>query len=232
LGLLAKTLDRFYLVKEHKRLEAWHRIVGVYTFIFISWGIYRLLFRFPVWLEEAGFKALVFGIPVFYMVLTREKQKLDSLGITITNLFESVYLGLGLGILLGFFGQVGNFLKNSGSLELSSFGLSLENIGAFLVLAFITAWWEELFFMGYLLTRLLTLVKSEWKAAIITSVLFALIHIPARLVDQTPISQLLLQLILLFSLGVGNSILMIRTRNLAAPIMAHALWGVTVFMFR
>jgi membrane protease YdiL (CAAX protease family) len=63
--------------------------------------------------------------------------------------------------------------------------------------------------------------------------LFSLIHLPALvLVQEMGAAQLLLSQILLFSLAMGNGILMLRVKNLIAPIMAHSLWGVTVFLFR
>jgi len=227
-----KLLDRWYFIRAKKKLAIWHRSLGLYAFVFILWGLYRLLFRFPVWIEETFFKAIVFGLPVFVVLYKTKKKPWSFLGMTTKNLFEAVYLGLGLGLLLGFVGQLGNFIRHQGSLVYSDFGLTASNIGAFLILALITAFWEELLFMGYILNHLVITLKSEWQTALITSGLFSMVHLPALVVSQLPTAQIILQLILLITLGIGNSILMLRTKNLAAPILAHALWGTTIFIFR
>jgi Fe2+ transport system protein B len=50
--------DRVYWVKEHEHLAVWHRVIGLYVLVFVVWGLYRLLFRFPVWFEEIVLKGV------------------------------------------------------------------------------------------------------------------------------------------------------------------------------
>jgi len=87
-------------------------------------------------------------------------------------------------------------------------------------------------FSGWVLTKLSSVIKREQLLVVVVGIMFSVLHIPALLVQQLSIFQVLLSVVLLVGLGVANSILMLRTRNLIAPVMAHALWGVTVFLFR
>lgn len=232
MGILTKTLDIAYEKKEHQHLVIWHRVIGLYVFVLLTWGLYRLLFRFPVWFEESVLKALVFGMPVLWLALRRDGWKFTHLGFTGERLFSSVYLGLGLGVFLGFLGQIGNIIRHGG-IELSSFGLTSESLGGFLLLALVTAFWEELLFVGYILQRLEAVIADEWLRSSLVAGLFAFLHVPSLLfVQKVTFAQGVVYLVLLFTVGLGNSILMLRTRNLAAPILTHALWGVTVYLFR
>ena len=230
MAILEQLSDQWFLIREKKHLQVWHRVVAIYSFVFLVWGFFRLLSPLPVWIEEVFIKALVFGLPVFIVVFKIEKKNLESLGIGMKNFFESVYLGLSLGTFFWFFGQLSNFIRHRGVLSIKEIQPTSAEFGGFLLLALITAWWEELFFMGFVLRRLAGLVKEEWKVALTTSVMFCLIYIPGIVVKGVVWWQMLLQVLLLFSLGLGNSILMLRTKNLIAPILSHALWGAMIYM--
>jgi len=231
LAILERLSNQWFLIKEKKHLQVWHRVIGLYVLALILWGFFRLLSPLPIWIEEVFVKALVLGLPVFYVTLKKEKSDLSSLGIGTKNFFESVYLGLSLGAFFWFFGQISNFIRNKGALTFKEIQPTSSDFGGFLLLALITAWWEELLFMGFILNRLTKVVSEEWKAVMVTSMMFCLMYIPNMIVKGVSIWQMLLQVILLFSLGLGNSILMLRTKNLIAPILSHALWGAMIYVF-
>lgn len=228
--MLKSLKQELYIFKEKKRMVVWREVLWLYTFLFMVWGAYRLFFRMPVWFEEVFIKALVFGLPVVYLA-KKNKWSVRDLGIKGDKFFQSVYLGLGLGVILGFAGQIGNIIRH-GTLVFENYGLNSETIGTFMILALVTAFWEGLVFMGYLLQRLDKVVKSEQVLVVVVGLMFAMIHAPALLVQGMASGQMMVSLLLLLLLGVGSSILMLRQRNLIAPVMAQAMWGVTVFMFR
>ena len=203
----------------------------IYLGVFILWAGYRFFFKNTVFLEETLIKGIVFSLPLFILPLS-VKNKLNFLGITGENFFKSVYLGIILGLVLGLAGQVGNLVRHH-TMLFSSNNLTAANIGAFLILSLITAFWEQLLFSGYFLSFATRLFKSEVVQVTLTGLLFSLIHLPALLlVNKITFSQIYLSLLLLLTLGISCSILRLRQKNLIAPIMAHALWGVTIFMFR
>lgn len=229
--VLQKARERLYLLKEKKHLEIWHQSLAVYTGILLVWGCYRVLLQFPAGVEETVLKGLVFGLPVLYMSLKVNKQSLADLGITNNNLFHATILGIVFGIALGLAGQVGTYLKY-GELGIKTVGYDMPAIGNFIILGLFTAFWEQLVFAGFLLGRLNQVIKNEWKLVALVGALFALVHIPALvLIQQFAPGQVVVTTLLLWSLSVGSNILMLRTKNLTSPIVAHMLWGTVIFAF-
>jgi hypothetical protein len=203
----------------------------LYVIIGLGWGVYRLLFRLPTIIEETILKAIVFGIPVFYVAHKRQ-WRWKELGMTVDNLTASVYLGILLGMILGVAGNFGNTIRHGG-LQFNDFGLTSATLGSFIILSLVTAFWEQLLFTGMFLRLLAEVIKDEWKLTWLVAILFVGLHIPALLlIQQLQGVQFVVAVILLLLLQMGSVILMLRYKNLAAPIMAQALWGVTVFLFR
>jgi len=223
--------DKWYWYRHKAELQVWHRVVGGYVGVFLVWGLYRSLSPLPLWVEEVVLKGLVLGGMVWWMGVVKEGMRWRDLGVTSEKLFASVYLGLGLGLVLGLVGQLGNWLRHGG-LMLIDHGVSSEMVGGFLLLALVTAFWEGLFFYGYMLTQVRR-VLAEVPAVVVVGGAYTLLHVPALvIVAQLAWSEVIKALILLLVLGMANAILMLRMRNLAAPMLAQAVWGVTVFLFR
>jgi hypothetical protein len=207
------------------------KLLAIYGGLFLVWAGYRFLFHNTVLIEEIFIKGIIFSLPLFLFPIL-EKNKMSSLGITGMNFFQSVYLGITLGLILGFAGQIGNVMRHH-TMLFSSNNLTAANIGAFLILSLITAFWEQLLFSGYFLSLTTRIFDSELLQVTLTGALFSLIHLPALLlVKNSSFAQIYLSLLLLLTLGISCAILKLRQKNLIAPIMAHALWGVTIFMFR
>ncbi len=208
------------------------KLLLIYSGLLAVWAAYRYFVHTSIWIEEIIIKGIIFSLPLFLFPLPG-KNKLETIGISRKNFFSSVYMGILIGLLLGFAGEIGNFLRHN-TLLFSAFGLDTSGkLGAFLILSLITGFWEQLLFSGYFLEQIQLIVKDEANAAVITSLLFSVIHLPAYLfVQRMNLPQTLLSLCLLFTLGIGCSIIKFRQKNLIAPLMTHALWGVTVFLFR
>ena len=227
--------DRFFIFRHKGEYRALHDLSRFYVYLLVVWGFYRVLFRFPVWVEEFVLKPLVFVIPVFLKVRREEdswKKRLGSLGISWKNLFAALAFGLSLGVFYLFVGRLGQFFRFGGIVS-NPYGSPLGNPILVLTLAFATAISEELAFMGYLLPRLQRVWKDEWKSATSVALLFAAIHMPILIFSyRYPASLVVGQFLLTFVLGFGNSVLMLRLKNVAAPILSHALWGMAVLLFR
>jgi hypothetical protein len=232
MGSMNRVLSWLWRRREENPLIVWREVLWVVAFILIIWGMYRFLLSYPVWLEETLFKGLVFGGPVFWLVWRRLGWKLKDLGMSPVGLLPAVHLGILLGLVMGLMGQMGNLLRH-GQLIWSSYGLTSETIGGFLILSLVTAFWEQLVFSGYMLKRLYKVVHDEVTLVSVVALLFALVHVPALLIiQQLGLVSLAVSFLLLFLLQCGCGILRLRVGNLAAPIMAHALWGVTIYLFR
>jgi uncharacterized protein len=90
------------------------------------------------------------------------------------------------------------------------------NFVYFAVVSVCTPIWEEAIFRGFLLTSL-TRYLSPFAAIAASSAIFAIAHFSLH---RTPY---------LFLLGCAIGGVFVGTRNLAAPVLVHALWNVYVF---
>jgi len=203
-------------------------ILAVY--LLIVWGFYRFLFQLPEEIEELFIKPVIWLVPVI-ILLNKEKLGLSSLGFTLKNLFPSIYLALGLGAVFVAEALVINYVKYGGI----SFGANIGNLpfATSLGLSFATAFSEETAFRGYLFNRVWYVLKSEWTANILTSVVWALIHVPVTFfVWKLDASAAILYLILTTIFGMGSAFVFARTRNIFSSIFLHVLWEWPIILFR
>lgn len=203
----------------------------LFTFLLIVWGFYRLIFVLPDWVEELIIKPIIWVVPVLYLVLNREKANLESIGITFKNLFPAVYFAIALGSLFTIEGVIVNYLKY-GSLNFKA-NLGTETLLVSLGLSFATAISEEIVFRGYLFTRISQALQNEWKANIITSIGWTIIHIPVTIfVNKLSPVAAIVYLFLTFIFGVGSSFVYARTKNISSSIFLHVLWEWPIMLFR
>lgn len=146
------------------------------------------------------------------LVLLRKKQKFSSIGITKHKIVKSSMIGMILGSLV--------FVSNHTHHTFFSFlgAVSpLELFYMFLVVSFV----EELFFRGYLQTRLYGLVKSGFWSITIVGLLFWVAHVPLFL----PLSEFNAMPNLLrpgfFIAHVALNFLHRKYNNLSGPIILH-----------
>jgi len=107
-----------------------------------------------------------------------------------------------------------------------------ENIGSFVGQFFGNAAFEELIYRGFFFMQLFLLLRTKtnnWKALIasiiLSQLLFALIHIPNRLMINQ-VDNLASELIKLFIIGVVLTIIYARSTNLIFLIGVHSLINV------
>jgi membrane protease YdiL (CAAX protease family) len=208
------------------------RVTLLYVFILLVWGFYRYLFRFPEEIEELVLKPLFWLGPVFFL-LWREGKNLDSIGWSGKNLFKSLYLGVGLGILFSLEGLLTHWLKYRGlsfvSLQYQSLPVLLVALGVSLA----TAISEETAFRGYIFNRLWHILKSEWAANLITSFGWALVHLPITFfVFHYSFDQIITFLVLVFVFGLASAFIFARTKTITASILLHVFWAWPIILFR
>lgn len=206
-------------------------LLGVYLFILVAWGFYRLLFRLPPDIEEILLKPLIWLSPLIY-VLYKENASLATLGWNTKNLFHSLYLALGLGIIFALEGLVINYLKY-GSFDFASIWSVPQSFYHAILLSLISAISEETVFRGYLFNRLWHLSRNEIGANFVTSLAWTIIHLPvAVLITKYPFDQLIIYLFLVFIFGIGSSVLFARSKNIVFPVLLHVLWSWPILLFR
>ncbi len=214
----------------NKKISAAKNATVLFVFLLLVWGLYRYIFQLPDTIEELVVKPIIWIGGTYYFV-RKEKQKLESIGITSKNLFPAIYFAIGLGLIFAVEGILVNFLKyghlnfqaniGSGSMFIS-LGISIA-----------TAISEEIAFRGYIFTRLWTALKNEWVANLITSVLWTIIHIPVTVfVLKYSLNEAIIYLFLTFIYGLGAAFIYARTKNIASSIFLHVLWEWPINLFR
>lgn len=200
------------------------------TYLLIIWGFYRVLFKFPDDVEDLIIKPIFWLLPVYYLI-RKEKLGFASVGITTKNLFPSVYSALALGILLTIVGLAMNFVKYSGISFLTNIGPTSFYTLLFLSLA--TGISEEIAFRGYIFNRVLSALGSEWKANLIVSSVWAVVHIPITVFWwKLDFMGTIAILLLTFIFGVGSAFVFARTKNIASSVLLHMLWEWPIILFR
>jgi membrane protease YdiL (CAAX protease family) len=200
------------------------------AYLLIVWGFYRFLFKLPDDVEELLVKPVVWLLPVFYFMRI-ERAGLKSIGVTSKNLFKSIYISLALGILFAIEGVLVNLVKYQG-VDFSAFLGDNPFLVSF-ALSFATAVSEEVAFRGFLFNRVWHALGKEWTANIITSFVWALVHIPIAVfwwkLDATGAVG---YLILTSVFGIGSAFVFARTKNVASSILLHVMWEWPIVLFR
>ena len=136
--------------------------------------------------------------------------------------------GMGLGVWYGLVAWLVGWSKY-GEIRVDGEVLGwLDVVGVGLV----TAITEEVVFSGYLLQRIKSFVIGEWLAISLTGLAFGLLHMPiAMFVHGYDSGEMIGFLAVIILAAMGNYWVMMRTRNVIAPILSHWCWGVAIYIF-
>jgi len=200
--------------------EKLRRIGKLYLIVFIFWGLYRLIFRLPEEVEEIILKPIVWLGPTFYLVFKVEKKGLSSLGYSFKSLRSSLGKGLIFGILFLGMGLILQVLRGRSILwgNLLNYQFLLSTFG----LALMTALSEETVFRGYILNRLEEVLGKSLVPNLITSIGFALIHLPVSVfVYHLALPQLFSYLLLVFLSSMGSGLIFSWSGGIWGAILVH-----------
>jgi len=74
---------------------------------------------------------------------------------------------------------------------------------------------------------------KEWTANLITSVVWAVIHVPVTVfVWKFDLYSSVVYLLLVTLFGVGSAWVFARTKNVTSSILLHVLWQWPIILFR
>lgn len=200
------------------------------VYILLIWGFYRILFKLPDEVEELILKPIIWLTPIFF-ILKKENLGVTSLGITFKNFFPAIYFSLGLGAIFAIEAVILNYVKY-GSFN---FGANIGQNGLIfsLGITFATAISEEVSFRGYIFNRLWGILDNELTANIVTSVVWALVHVPVTVfVWKLDLASAALYLFLTTLFGIGSAFVFARTKNVFSSIFLHVLWEWPIILFR
>jgi uncharacterized protein len=109
-------------------------------------------------------------------------------------------------------------------------------LGSFIGQVFGNCLFEEIAFRGFLLVQICKKLRGK-RGALLTAIalsqlIFALIHIPNRILAGMSLGQMLPSLIMVFILGLLFSAVYLATDNLFLAIGVHALWNTPLLIFQ
>ncbi|MDP9369099.1 MAG: CPBP family intramembrane metalloprotease [Chloroflexota bacterium] len=196
--------------------------------ITLAWTLYRAMTDLPGWTDALVAKPLLWLGPVLLAVALVERRPRPWLSLSpsrprpghgLAILGRDLALGAGAAALLAAWVLRGHELH-----PVSVYGP--------LVWPLATAAVEETLYRGYLMARLWAWCGDAWTANLLSAAAFALIHLPLLVLDQGQgLVEALTTLRTILALGIGLGWLFGRTRGLAAPIAAHAVWDGAVTWF-
>jgi len=198
--------------------------------LFFIWLAYRALFPLPVWFDEGVAKALVFGVPVVFFASSSHFISKE-MGLDQEQFFPGLFLGLAVG---GLYGFTGLFLEVFAGREIIAAPyFATSQFWWFAFLAILTAWWESLFFFGLPVQYVRSIAPwfSESLLGVVVIGLFLLFHAPLRLIITGLTPQFLVSMGVLALFAVGQYIFYMRTKNLYALVLSHALWGMVIELY-
>lgn len=197
-------------------------ILTVYFVILFVWTLYRIFLRLPEWVDECIAKPLLWLGPLFLLqkkyILPLEK----SWKITIS---QNIILGLFVGIIYFCSFTLFSSLRSSFP-TFNPDHFSLQEIGLQFIIALSTGFVEELVFRRYILEEILLIVNDRIYANMISTILFALIHLPIIVfVYQYPLTTTVSYLSLLSLSGFIYGAVYLKNKSLTASTFTHAIWN-------
>jgi membrane protease YdiL (CAAX protease family) len=202
----------------------WWLLMSYYLYLFIVWGVFRYTIKIDDYLEEMVIKPLVWLLPLLFVFLT-DKSRL--------RLFDgavkpAIVLGFGTGLVY----FVANILASIGMGKFHGFVITPQ-IWDFVGISFVTSIVEEIVFSGFVLASFFAWTKHEYLSIFASGVLFALIHIPIGLfIYRYSLPNMVMFLFLVLVVNITSNYLFLKTKNIAAPILSHWMWGIAAAIFR
>ena len=193
------------------------------------WLLYRTFFTMPEWFDEVIAKAAVFGLPAL-LYARSIKNGSEKLGLSSKRFWSGMYMGLFVGGVYGFVGVLRALTSGvhvEPALLFTSSGFWYQ-----FFLATMTAWWESLFFFGFLMNA----VQEEYRlpeavAVVAATILFIVFHAPLRIMLEGASTLAASQLALLGIFAAGQAILFLRTKSIFSVTLSHALWGMVLVIY-
>lgn len=195
--------------------------------VFLFWTLYRALFNFPVLFDETIGKAIFFGLPVVIYASIANNGK-ASWSLRASKLFTGLLRGLAYGGLIGFFSLIIISIATQRTI-IPAPAFMADRFWTELLLASFTAFWESLFFFGFIQTVLSELVKAKGRLLILVSLIFLVFHIPNLLLHFSGIEvTFLIGLIYLFAFG--QALIFSQEKNIYPLIITHIVWGMVLLI--
>lgn len=193
------------------------------------WILYRYLFNFSVLFDETFGKAIFFGLPVLIFAhASQNKYILRALDLK--QLFRGLIRGLAYGGIIGFVGLVFIVIKKQSVLTSAPVFLA-DNFWFELFLATLTAFWESLFFFGFIQSVLSGFwhKKNKGKIILFSSLTFLVFHLPNIVLRFSGLDASFM-IFLLYLFAFGQAVLFEQEKNIYPLIITQTVWGMVLLI--
>lgn len=195
--------------------------------VFLFWILYRTLFNFPVLFDETIGKAIFFGLPVVIFASVANYNK-SSWALRPSHLYPGLLRGLAYGGLIGFFSLIIIAVSTQKTIISAPVFLA-DQFWSELLLALLTAFWESLFFFGFIQVVLNDLIKAKGRVILLSSLIFLVFHIPNLLLRFSGLDVTFL-ISLLYMFAFGQAVIFSQEKNIYPLIITHTIWGMILLI--
>lgn len=211
------------------------RVLNTWAIVLIIWSIYRAKFQtnLPLWFDEFIAKPLVFLMPVYYFITRLEKKDFfEGIDFKSKVKFGDVVLGTVIGLFFFASGLLSNYVKYGKLAPSPDASLSVNMIVLYVFVSLATAISEEVLSRGFVLKRLFEDSKNLITSSFLASILFFFLHVPILFTSQKIVGFLLLRVMVTdMILSLAISILYLQRRSLIIPILIHAFYNMSIYLF-
>lgn len=211
--------------------------------IFLNFVVFKLEFLKSFETMVAGIInrtliANLFSIIIFVFIILMKFGRLSffDLGIKKDKVFSAIIGVIILWVIINLVNIVIGIFKD-GSLSINYIFTNYKGtviFGEFIAQLLGNCLLEEIVFRGFLLVQIYKKFKNSkfklFTSILISQMIFALIHIPNRIMQGMDFTTILQSVILVFFIGVLFSIIYIATDNIFLAVGVHLLWNLPLII--
>lgn len=205
------------------KLSTVSAIVAIVISILLT-GIYDIYFTniFPInSIYNFFIVKFMLCIPAIIAMIIN-KESIESIGFTNINLIKSIIIGFITGLLFFFTSDIKSFtiVKHINQ-------QNAKILGDLFLMNLIVGFSEEFLYRGYLQTRIIHWIGQK-KGWILTSIIFAFIHLEQRvIIDKLQLGQALTSCVILLPMSLLLGYVMLKTKNTTSCAILHAFFNFT-----
>ncbi len=199
--------------------------------VFFIWVAYRYLTHFPVWFDETIGKAIFFGLPVWFYVISTGFHSVVDL-FHPKKFWSGMLMGLAIGGIFGFLVVIMRLIQTGATITPQPIFLA-ENFWYEMLMGLFTSFWETLFFFGLVAGVILEKYPklNILLQAVVVSLVFTLFHIPNTLLRFSGTQAVVSMIFILSLFALGQFLVYYRRQNGYTLVLSQLIWGMALLVY-
>ncbi|MCL2415284.1 MAG: CPBP family intramembrane metalloprotease [Defluviitaleaceae bacterium] len=223
--------DKTYenMLKNYTKADAF---LAIGLFLFFILLISALIWVAMNYMINLSFFLFVMMIASTFIIMRIRKQKLNTVGITNVNFLKSLVLGVVCSIPVVIFVVIPRLAAIERPMPLND--IFILSFGFW----FLVSFGEELFGRAFLQTRIYALIKSDFWAVFVGGLIFAILHIPGRILsyysthgESIHMPELVSNILVWIGAHVILNIMYRKYNSIVAPVILHFFLNFTIVPF-